>query len=220
MISPQKSADGKVDSMGKSGRFWDQQGFGYGYWERFRDPYQENLDKGILKVNENPETDEERTVFWNNINDLLISGSSEFTEYISRVRNKNSALADMGGNKSTYLGMGIGKVSDSDYEGIMSGSNNYEGKIDIIEIPRGVSKEMPDDLTGDAQANLRSELGRLMWIARIARPGAIYDASAAARTFTTEEIADFQNESASIPNTAEGGNTQNEIKRDFEHMPG
>ena len=30
---------------------------------------------------------------------------------------------------------------------------------------------------------MRSELGKLMWVARIARPGAIYDASAAAQNF-------------------------------------
>ena len=41
----------------------------------------------------------------------------------------------------------------------------------------------------------RSELVKSMWIARIARPGAIYDASAAARTFATiEEFRDNESD--------------------------
>ena len=43
-------------------------------------------------------------------------------------------------------------------------------------------------LTGNEKAALRSELAKLMWIARIARPGAIYDASASAQTFPGEEM--------------------------------
>ena len=46
-------------------------------------------------------------------------------------------------------------------------------------------------LTENEQTALRSELGKLMWIARIARPGAIYDASAAAQTFSVEEMVIF-----------------------------
>ena len=33
-----------------------------------------------------------------------------------------------GGNKATYLGMEIGKVSNSDIGGIIIDSGNYEGK--------------------------------------------------------------------------------------------
>ena len=46
-------------------------------------------------------------------------------------------------------------------------------------------------LTENEQTILGSELGTLMWIARIARPGAIYDASAAAQTFSTGELIKF-----------------------------
>ena len=42
-------------------------------------------------------------------------------------------------------------------------------------------------LTEEEQSLMRSELGKLMWLARIARPGAIYDASAAARSFANSK---------------------------------
>ena len=50
-------------------------------------------------------------------------------------------------------------------------------------------------LTKEERPIMRSELGELMWLARIARPGAIYDASAAARNFANfkPEIDDGEN---------------------------
>ena len=62
---------------------------------------------------------------------------------------------------------------------------------------------MADDLTEEEQSILRSELGELMLIARIARPGAIRDASSEAQTFTEWQIADFQIESDAISNTGD-----------------
>ena len=72
--------------MGKSVFFRNRQRFGYGYGEKSRAPDQTNQDKGILKVNENLETGDERKVLGIisiRVDDLLISGSSEFSEYIS-----------------------------------------------------------------------------------------------------------------------------------------
>ena len=58
-----------------------------------------------------------------------------------------------------------------------------------------------------------------MWIARIARPGAIYDASASSQTFPTGEMMDFLAEEEEITLS------ENEEKiflteEDFGHMPG
>ena len=73
-------------------------------------------------------------------------------------------------------------------------SNKYEGEVNRIEIPHGRMMEPGEILTENEQTTLRSELGKLMWIARIARPGAIYDASASAQTFATGEMMDFLEE--------------------------
>ena len=75
---------------------------------------------------------------------------------------------------------GVGKLSDSDSEGLILDSDNFVGKISRIEIPHERAKERNGALTEEDQASLRKVLGELMWIARIARPGAIYDASATA----------------------------------------
>ena len=66
-------------------------------------------------------------------------------------------------------------MTDSDCEGIISYSDNYEGEINHIEIPHERTKKRNESLT-EEQSILRSGLGELMRIARIARPGAIYDA--------------------------------------------
>ena len=79
--------------------------------------------------------------------------------------------------------MEIGKVSDSDFEGLILDSDNYEDKIDQIEIAHERENQRNGSLTEASQSILRSELWKLMRIARTARPGAIYDASAAAQTF-------------------------------------
>ena len=55
---------------------------------------------------------------------------------MSRGCGKNSTQIAMG-DKATYLGMEIDKVIDSDFEGLISDSNNCAGKINQIEIPHG-----------------------------------------------------------------------------------
>ena len=59
-----------------------------------------------------------------------------------------------------------------------------------------------------------------MWLARIERPGAIYNASAAARTFSEWERADLEVGKAEFSKIEDEGYVQKEIKSDFEHMPG
>ena len=94
-------------------------------------------------------------------------------------------LMDMwGGNKATYLGMVIEKLSGPDFGGLILGPNNYGDKINNIGIPHERSKQTTETLAVDEQPILRSGFSELMRISRIARTGAIYDASTAARTFT------------------------------------
>ena len=73
-----------VTSLDKSVFFWTQQGFDYGYGVKFRDPNPPNLDKGILKINENFEAIDKRKVLGIisiHVDDLLISGSIDFNDY-------------------------------------------------------------------------------------------------------------------------------------------
>ena len=61
-----------------------------------------------------------------------------------------------------------------------------------------------------------------MRIARIARPGAIYDASAAAKTFAAWKIGDLQDDGEAIPNTKRGWEYAENKKRFRTHarLPG
>ena len=51
------------------------------------------------------------------------------------VKGKFGACSYGGGNKATYVGMGIAKVGDADSEGIILDSDNYEGEINHMGIP-------------------------------------------------------------------------------------
>ena len=72
----------------------------------------------------------------------------------------------------------------------ISDSNKSDDEIIHIEISHARTRTPEEPLAEAEQAILRSELEKLMRIARIARPGAIYDASAAAQTFSDVELKD------------------------------
>ena len=84
-------------------------------------------------------------------------------------------------------------------------SDKYENKINHIEIPHARTRTPKEPLAEAEQSDSRSELGKLMWIARIARPGVIYDASAATQTFPDGEIIDFLEKVRNFWKTRKGG---------------
>ena len=90
----------------------------------------------------------------------------------------------MGEIKSDLCGMQIGKEFGSNSDGVIRDSDNYDGGINHIEISHERTRRRNDALTEEQQTIARSELAKLMRIARIVRPGSIYDASAAAQTFS------------------------------------
>ena len=111
-----------------------------------------------------------------------------FYRVISKRMNGEFEEDSYEGNKAAYLGMGIEKVSDSNSEGIILDSDNYEGGISHIEIPHERARRRHDALTEAERTISRSEFGKLI---RIARSGAIYDASAAAKTFSVAKWSIF-----------------------------
>ena len=66
------------------------------------------------------------------------------------------------------------------------------------------------DLTEAEQTIFRSGLGKLIWVARIARTGAIYGASAATRTFAEGEMIDSIIAKGDFPENEEKGDPQRE----------
>ena len=101
-------------------------------------------------------------------------------------------------NRTTYLGAKIKNVGDSTFDGLVLDSDDYEDKINHTEMPHGRTRHRNGALTGEEKAISRSKLGKSMWVARIARPVAIYDASAAAQTSTEGEIIEESGESEEI----------------------
>ena len=71
---------------------------------------------------------------------------------------------------------------------------------------------------------MRSELGELMWLARISRPDAIYGASAAARNFANFKpgVSNGEIPEDEIEEEEEEGRIKEVVPKpnDFEHMPG
>ena len=73
------------------------------------------------------------------------------------------------------------------------------------------------DLTEAEQTIFRSGLGKLIWVARIARTGAIYGASAATRTFSDGEMADSVIGNEDFSENEEKGISKK--KKDSDRMP-
>ena len=93
--------------------------------------------------------------------------------------------------------------------------------VDHIEIPHERPRQRNDALMVEEQAIFRSGLGKLMRIARIARPGAIYDASAAAQTFSDGwRLEVLEHGGWAILENGENEVPTSEKKEDFERMSG
>ena len=153
--------------------------------------------------------------------DLLISGSGAFLKYITQRAKEKFEVGRSGENDATYLGMRALRQNE-DSEWVVLDPNGYEDKINHI----GISHERmmnPDEiLTENEQTALRSELGKLMWIARIARHDAIYDASAAAQTFSVEKMEIFIEEEGEEEKEVQKIEEELPLKEEeefFDHMP-
>ena len=68
-------------------------------------------------------------------------------------------------------------VGTDTFSGMTLSSDNYEGEIQDITILPGRERQMGAPLTHGAQFELISDIGRLMRIARISTPDALYGAS-------------------------------------------
>ena len=115
--------------------------------------------------------------------------------------------------------MKIEKIDTPDFKGVILDSNNYEDKINHIEISQARSKQKDDFLTYEEQSAMRSEIGKLTWLARIARPGAIYDSPAATRNFANFKLAGCDGVSFK-ENEGRGTNADKHKPIDSEHIPG
>ena len=125
---------GEVTSLDKSVFFWTRQGFDYGYGRGFRDQNNTNLDKRIFKAIEDFDTSEQRNVIGViaiRVDDLLISGSDMFIEYIPHKMNGEFEADSYEGNEATYLRMEITQTNNEEFDGIILDANNYEGKSTI-----------------------------------------------------------------------------------------
>ena len=80
--------------------------------------------------------------------------------------------------------MRISKVFREDFDGAIFYPNKYEDKINHIGISHARTRAPEKPLVEADQSIFRSEIRKSMRVARIARPCAIYDASAAAQTFS------------------------------------
>ena len=89
---------------------------------------------------------------------------------------------------------GDGDISDGDNmcSGLNWSTNNYDIEIKDIAILPDRSKKKEEHLTPGEQFALRSELGKLMRIARISRPDALRGASVQAQTFDEDEETIFK----------------------------
>ena len=89
------------------------------------------------------------------------------------------------------------------------------GGINHIGISHERTRAPKEPLTEDGQTISLSELGKSIWIARIERPGAIYDDAAAAQTFPDGELFDGLEQGGRILENEEKEVPPSEKKEDF-----
>ena len=90
-------------------------------------------------------------------------------------------------------------------EGIILDSDNYEDKINHIEISHERTRQPGEALTGGRTGHFPIGIGKSMRIPRISRHGAIYDASAAAHTFAGGIMIDASEEKGAFRKMKKGG---------------
>ena len=100
----------EVTSIGKSVFFRTHHGLDYGYGGKYRDSNPPNLDKCILKENDNFDPIDKRKglrILSIHVADLLISGSSDFIDYIACGMKENLSWVDMGGINQLIYARGL-----------------------------------------------------------------------------------------------------------------
>ena len=102
----------------------------------------------------------------------------------------------------------------------ISDSNKSDDEIIHIEISHARTRTPEEPLAEAEHAILRSELGKLMRIARIARPGVIYEESAAAQTFSGGELMDVLEKGDGISGNEEKEVSEGGKKEDLWNMRG
>ena len=122
------------------------------------------------------------------------------------------------GGVNTYLGMKIEKWRIG-FRRRNSLRRQLRGRNQSYRNPKRKGETSKRRPIGGEQTISRSGLGKLMCIARIARPGAIYAASATAQTFSVWRMGIFRKKRR-LFRKWEKEDTREEIKYDFEHVPG
>ena len=167
-------------------------------------------------MGENFETGEQRNVTGLvaiHVDDLLISVSEMFVEHITQRMKEKFGVDSYDGNDALYSGMGISKVNNEDFDGIVPGANKYEGAINHIEIPHDRTRTPEEPLAEAEKAKFRADLGISMGIARIARPDLIYGELAAAQTFSGGAIIGFLEKARNFRKTRKKGRRKSKRRK-------
>ena len=96
-------------------------------------------------------------------------------------------------NDSVFMGMEIIK-KDRNTQGVSMGANGFEDKIKSIGISHERTRTPNVPLTETELSILRTELGKLTWIARIDRPDLMYEVFDSAQISPKGEIIDMETE--------------------------
>ena len=116
--------------------------------------------------------------------EILISRKEMCLEYIAqRIRDEFEADSSED-NDAMFTGMQIAKNRNEVPHGISMETHGYEDKIKSIEISHARTSTPHEPLTESELSILRTELGKLTSISRMARPYLIYDVAAAAQVFS------------------------------------
>ena len=156
------------------------------------------------------------------VDDIYFSGCSEFIEYFQvQVRNRFK-VKEPSINDIMHTGLRVRKCVGGD---VVVTSEDYEKCIEEVEIRPERQKQLDEFLVEAEEKAFRSQLGKIMWLARITRADITYEAAAVAQAFAEKQVLeqDYEPENLEKINeldleAAKPSNERNLNHEGFEHL--
>ncbi|MCH2677777.1 MAG: hypothetical protein MKZ73_05895, partial [Alphaproteobacteria bacterium] len=118
------------------------------------------------------------------VDDIFFMGVPEFIGWFQNAIKERFKVKLPKLNDILHVGLRVRKIEDGS---VMVTGEDYERNIERIEIEPSRRKDINAFLVEEEEKKFRSQLGKIMWLARITRADITYEAAAVAQAFAESE---------------------------------
>ena len=118
------------------------------------------------------------------VDDIFFMGVPEFIGWFQEAVKERFKVKMPKLNDILHVGLRVRKIEDGS---VMVTSEDYERNIERIELEPNRRKDVNAFLVEAEEKSFRSQLGKIMWLARITRADITYEAAAVAQAFAESE---------------------------------